>query len=346
MSDVMGWDIGGAHIKAVQVDGSGRALRIWHRMVPLWKGLDRFAETVGGIREEAGGQGLRHAVTMTGELADIFPTRAEGVCRIVRCLAQVLAGDALSYFSADSEFIEDPERRAHMIGSMNWYASARLVARFVGQGLFVDIGSTTTDLVRIQGHQAAATGFSDAERLACQELLYTGVTRTPLMSLGAQVNVVGTPCNLMAEHFATTADVYNLLGQLPDCLYPFETADGAGCSEFESARRIARMIGRDCGEGADLGEWIQLAQIFADLQQSRILESLRTHISAGSPEVLVGAGTGRFVLPSLAAREGLTYQDIDVLLESRAVVQGSFTLADCLPAYSVAELYRLEHAHR
>lgn len=346
MSSVMGWDIGGAHVKAVQVDGDGRALRVWHRMVPLWKGLDRFAETVGGIREEAGGHGLRHAVTMTGELADIFPTRAEGVRRIVRCLAQVLPDDVLSYFSADSGFIEDPERRVHGVGSMNWYASAQLVARFVEQGVFVDVGSTTTDLVRIRKNRAVASGFSDAERLACQELLYTGVARTPLMSLAARVDVGGTSCNLMAEHFATTADIYNLLGQLPEGLYPFDTADGAGCSRFESARRIARMVGRDCGEGAGLDEWIQLAQAFADLQQARILESLRAHVRAGSSGILVGAGTGRFVLPPLAERCGLAYRDIDDLLESRFAAEGAFTLADCLPAYSVAELYRLEHARR
>ena len=346
MSDVMGWDIGGAHVKAVQVDKSGRALQVWHRMVPLWKGLDRFAEAVGGIREEVGGPGLRHAVTMTGELADIFPTRAEGVRRIVHCLAQVLSGDTLSYFSAGSNFVEYPSQRVHLIGSMNWYASARLVARFAEQGVFVDVGSTTTDLVRIREHQAAATGFSDAERLACQELLYTGVARTPLMSLATRIEVDGTPCNLMAENFATTADVYNLLGQLPDSLYPFDAADGAGCSEFESARRIARMIGRDCEEGADLGEWIQLARTFADLQQSRILESLRGHTPEGSSGFLIGAGTGRFLLPPLADRCGLVYQDIDVLLKSRIATEGVFTLADCLPAYSVAELYRLEHACR
>ena len=344
MSDVMGWDIGGAHVKAVQVEEGGRVLQAWHRGVPLWKGLDRLAEAVGGIRGEAGGQALRHAVTMTGELADIFPTRAEGVRRIVHCLAQILSGDALSYFSADSAFVEDAERRADLVGSMNWYASAQLVARLVGQGVFVDVGSTTTDLVRVRKHQVMAAGFSDAERLACQELLYTGVVRTPLMSLAAQIEVGGAPCNLMAEHFATTADVYNLLGQLPDSLFPFETADGAGCSRFESARRVARMIGRDCEAGEDLGEWVRIARIFADLQQGRILESLRTHGTGDSPEVLIGAGTGRFVLPTVAARCGLRYQDIEALLQPRVVTQGAFTLADCLPAYSVAELYRLEHA--
>lgn len=346
MSDVIGWDIGGAHVKAVQVDECGRALKIWHRMVPLWKGLDCFVETVRGIREEAGGPGLRHAVTMTGELADIFPTRTEGVRRIGDCLARVLPGDALSYFSASAEFTEDPVRRSHLIGSMNWVASARLVARLAGQGIFVDVGSTTTDLIRIEGNQARVAGFSDAERLACQELLYTGVARTPLMSLAARVDVDGHSCNLMAEHFATTADVYNLLGQLPEGLSPFDTADGAGCSRFESARRIARMIGRDCEKQDGLDEWIGLARKFADLQQERIRENLQRHVSVGPPEVLVGAGTGRFLLPPLAADCGLEYQDIDGLLGSRFTAEGAFTLADCLPAYSVAELYRLEYACR
>lgn len=346
MSGVIGWDIGGAHVKAVQVDGRGRALKVWHRMAPLWQGLDRFVETVREIREEAGGHGLRHAVTMTGELADIFSTRAEGVRRIGECLARVLSGDALSYFSASAEFIEGPVRRSHLIGSMNWVASTRLVARFVEQGVFADVGSTTTDLVRIAGNQARVAGFSDAERLASQELLYTGVARTPLMSLAARVDVGGHPCNLMAEHFATTADVYNLLGQLPDGLYPFDTADGAGCSKFESARRVARMIGRDCEEGEGWDEWVCLARTFAGLQQERILKSLQAHVSAGSTGILVGAGTGRFLLPPLAGHCGLEYQDIDDLLGSRFAAEGAFTLADCLPAYSVAELYRLEYACR
>ena len=345
MNAVMGWDIGGAHVKAVQVDTDGQIRQVWHRMAPLWKGLDCFTQAVGEIREEAGRQDFRHAITMTGELADIFPTRAEGVCRIAHCLAQTLPGETLSYFSTGPQFVSDPKRRPNMIGSMNWYASAQLVAHFVRQGVFVDIGSTTTDLIRIQGNRARVIGFTDAERLASQELLYTGAARTPLMSLAARVEVNGSLCNLAAEHFATTADVYNLLGQLPASLNPFDTADGAGCSELESARRIARMVGRDCEEGADLSEWVRLAQTFADLQQARVLGNLQAHASGDSPGVLVGAGTGRFVLPPLAARCGLSYQDIDTLLGTRVAVQGACTPADCLPAYSVAELYRLEHAH-
>ncbi len=344
MSDVIGWDIGGAHVKAVRVDEAGRVLGTWHRKAPLWKGLECLENAIREIRGEKKRLGLRHAITMTGELVDIFPTRAEGARRIARSLARVLSGDSLFYFSSDSTFVEDVERATGLVGSMNWYASARLVARLIKWGVFVDIGSTTTDLVEIRNHRAMAVGFSDAERLASQELLYTGAARTPLMSLATRVEVDGTLVNLMAERFATTADVYNLLGELPDSLRPFETADGTGCSEFESARRVARMVGRDCEEGADVSEWIRLARVFADAQRDRVLECLRARVGDAFSGVLIGAGTGKFLLPSLAARCGLAYRGIDSLLRPRVAARGALSLADCLPAYSVAELHRLEHA--
>ena len=345
MSAVMGWDIGGAHVKAVRLGGDGQISQVWHRSAPLWKGLENFTQAVREIREDAAPGAVRHAVTMTGELTDIFSSRAEGVGRIAYSLAQVLPGEQTMYFAQEPRFVSDPEAQALQVGSMNWYASAQLVARFVECGVFVDVGSTTTDLVRLEGNRAEAVGFTDAERLVSRELLYTGVARTSLMSLADRVDLGGASCNLVAEHFATMADVYNLLGRLPDSLQPFDTADGMGCSVAKSARRLARMVGQDCAAGEDMVRWTTLAQVFAELQQARITENLQVHVREGASGTLVGAGTGRFVLPSVAARCGLPYQDIDTLLAPRMEKSCGLTPADCLPAYSVAELYRLEHAH-
>ena len=47
------------------------------------------------------------------------------------------------------------------------------------------MGSTTTDLVPIVGGRVAARGYTDAERLAAGELVYTGATRTFLMAVAA-----------------------------------------------------------------------------------------------------------------------------------------------------------------
>ena len=191
MRHIIGWDIGGAHVKAVQINEKGQAVRVWHRVAPLWRGLHRLTDSITAIRASAQGDGIEHAVTMSGELADIFPTRSEGVRRIGKALQETLDKETVLFFSADLEFVEYPERKAEAVGSMNWYASAELAARLVKHGIFIDIGSTTTDLIPIRNHKAQITGYDDAARLKSGELLYTGVVRTPLMSLAPQVEIDG-----------------------------------------------------------------------------------------------------------------------------------------------------------
>ena len=71
---ITGLDLGGAHLKAAQVMPSGRIVRALQIPCQLWRGLDRLeaalAEAAAGL--ELGGP---VAVTMTGELADLFPDR-------------------------------------------------------------------------------------------------------------------------------------------------------------------------------------------------------------------------------------------------------------------------------
>ena len=74
---LLGWDIGGAHVKAVLLAADGRVDGVWHRAAPLWRGLERMADAVRAIRGETRAGG-RHVVTMTGELADLFAGRGEG----------------------------------------------------------------------------------------------------------------------------------------------------------------------------------------------------------------------------------------------------------------------------
>ena len=63
--------------------------------------------------------------------------------------------------------------------------------------LFVDMGSTTTDIIPIVGGKVAARGATDAERLQAGELVYTGATRTFLMAVAQQRPV---PRRLDAGH--------------------------------------------------------------------------------------------------------------------------------------------------
>ena len=340
---LLGWDIGGAHVKAVLLAPDGRVGGVWHRAAPLWRGLGLMADAVRAIRGEARAAD-RHAVTMTGELADLFAGREEGVRRIGGCLAAALAPEPVRYFRPGRAFAAEPDADAAEIASMNWLAAAEYAAGRVADAVLVDLGSTTADLTLLRAGRVRPAGRSDAERLASRTLVYTGVARTSLMSLARRVRVRGAWRNAMAEHFATTADVYNLLGLLPEALRPFETADGAGCSVPESARRLARMVGEDHAAGAPIEPWRALAEHYAARQRDLLADNLRAALPAGFAGSLIGAGSGRFALPAVAARCGLAYRDIDSLLP--AAPAAAPALGDCLPAYAVAELYRRAHADR
>ena len=112
-------------------------------------------------------------------------------------------------------------------------------------GLLVDIGTTTTDLVPLKSGAVAARFYSDGERLAGGELIYTGAVRTPVMAVARTAPFNGRMQRIAAERFATMADVWRLVGELPHDADPYPTPDRMGKSTQESAARLARMLGRD-----------------------------------------------------------------------------------------------------
>ena len=77
MTSVIGWDVGGAHLKAARVE-NGRVVDAAQVASPLRFGLERLAQSFAEAKARIG-TADRHAVTMTGELADLFASRGEGV---------------------------------------------------------------------------------------------------------------------------------------------------------------------------------------------------------------------------------------------------------------------------
>jgi len=121
-------------------------------------------------------------------------------------------------------------------------ASAAFTALKAERGVLIDIGSTTTDIIRFGGGRVQYQGYTDGERLRSEELVYTGALRTPIMAVAERVPFAGKWQRLTAEPFATMADAYGLLGRLGE--RGRETQDGAGTAPEDCARRIARMLGR------------------------------------------------------------------------------------------------------
>ena len=336
---VLGWDIGGAHLKVAAVDRNGKVIQAMQLACPLWLGLDRLDAAIAAALEAVPESGA-HALTMTGELTDFFRNRAEGVKSILARFAEQVPVSRILVYAGPAGFLTPGEaaRKTGAVASANWAASAELVASILPDALFVDIGSTTTDLVPIRGGVMRIRGFSDADRLSCEELVYTGVVRTPIMALAERIPFDGQWIPAMAEYFATTADVYRLTGELPDDADQLPAADNAGKTVRDSARRLARMIGRDL-ESAPLAQWKQCARQLGDLHLRQITQACERVLSrtvAIDRSPVVGAGTGRFVARKLASLLGRRYRDFDSLIETAPVAASR--ASSCAPAVAVALL--------
>jgi probable H4MPT-linked C1 transfer pathway protein len=256
-------------------------------------------------------------------------------------MASELAGPAEARFYAGARGflgLADAIDAWPRVASANWHASAAWVATSCTDALLIEIGSTTTDIIPIAGGRPAPLGHTDAERLESGELVYTGVMRTSLMSLGETAPFAGRMQRLMAENFATTADLYRLSGELApeDDSYP--ASDGRTKSPQDCRARIARMFGRDLAE-ADAGGLDLAACIFRERQMLRIVEAVGQVLSGGRlPDgaPFVGAGAGRFLTPGLASRFGRKSQDFATMAPCSEEARRKAGV--CAPAVAVALL--------
>lgn len=353
---VIGWDIGGAHVKAVWLDDAGRIVQVSQQACALWKGLHLLQASLRSILKSwsLAPEACMHVVTMTGELVDLFENRAQGVREIAATVQQCMpwavfymAGpDQAASFTATVHGLEPA------IASMNWHASALCLAETstglaessdAASMLIVDIGSTTSDITLCHAKQLVANGWTDAERMASHGLLYSGVVRTPLMAFGPYIAWQQQTRHLAAEYFATTADVYRVLGELDPAHDLADTADGQDRSLAASMRRLARMLGHDL-QDATSSDWQSLALAFKQQQVASLLHAIQSCIAQADlqPQSLTGLGAGSFLLPAIAQQLQLTYMPAtswmsadDPTLKHHAQV--------CFPAYAVARLWQAWH---
>ncbi|HEY6382442.1 MAG TPA: hydantoinase/oxoprolinase family protein, partial [Pseudolabrys sp.] len=301
---VVGWDIGGAHLKAARAE-NGRITAAIQVAAPLRLGLERLAEAFAEANALIG-QADCHAVTMTGELADTFSSRTVGVARLVAAAVRELAHSRVMIYAGRVGFVAPADADEHVtdIASANWFASASVVSGAIGSSLFMDMGSTTTDIVPIVDGAIAARGYTDAERLAAGELVYTGLVRSFLMATADRAPFAGDWTELIHENFANMADVHRILGSLPDGADQMVTADGRAKTIAASQVRLARIVGRDIDD-ADPSAWNGLAQYFAEAQIRAITDGgmlvlSRGQLPADAPVVAAGIGAG--VLQEVARR--------------------------------------------
>ena len=298
----LGVDVGGANIKVSSGSDSASSYPF-----ELWKYPEKLADKLAGIVATSPNC---HAVaaTMTGELADCYESKAEGVAQITAALEQVSGERQLEIYCVDGVFRGpgDLLQVPLLAAASNWHALARFAANFApsATGILVDIGSTTTDIIPFIEGKVASTSQTDVDRLLAGELVYSGVERTPICALASSLPYRGSDCPVAAELFATTADVYSLLGELhlDDSLPSSQaTADGRLLTERYTIDRLARQVCADrdsfsFDDAKEASRYIRNKQLEALHKAfSRVIQRLPNR-----PVVAVVSGSGEFLARELA----------------------------------------------
>lgn len=312
----LGLDIGGANLKCATTTGLATSTYF-----PLWQSPEKLSQVIAREAQSFDHQS-RIAVTMTGELADCFASKQEGVVSIIDAVQAALPQTEVIYYGTDGEFYKAAEakRNWNIIAAANWHALAKLVATELAQAadLLVDCGSTTTDVIPILNRQVISTGRTDPERIKNFELVYTGVQRSPVNSVLPRFDWEGNLVLLAQELFATMDDVYLLLVLVPEC-NSTQTADGRPRQVEFAQRRLAKMLCADVDEIGD-STIISIAKQAMEAQVDRIKEAiliqlvkLRDRRGSSNTEAfrIAISGQGSFLIEEAIARCGIDLIAID-----------------------------------
>lgn len=293
MSITVGLDVGGAHLKVARMQ-NGAIVDVRQFYCPLWQAFDKLDLAMQAATPLLHGA-ERVAVTMTGELSDLFPTRSEGVEELVDYLRNKFGRQA-RFFLGTRGFGSAEEAKAHPedVGSMNFLATAEAIGALRSEALLIDFGSTTVDIIAVEDGRPAVSGFNDADRQVTGELVYTGAIRTAVMGIAQRAPLKGRWVGLAREYLATMADVRRVLGEDICELDLQATADGRGKSLEESTARLARMFGCNAAD-ATPEEWraaaayLREAQLFSVAQGAFQVLSARP-LPGDAPVVAAGIG--------------------------------------------------------
>ena len=320
---VLGLDIGGANLKAATATGEAASVPF-----ALWRDPAGLSNALRALLTRLP-TASRFAVTMTGELCDCFETKREGVAHILRAVTEVAAGRPVRVWSTAGDFVAPDAAETMAVASANWHTLATFAGRLVptGPALLFDIGSTTTDLIPLIDGVPASHGKTDPERLKSGELVYTGVRRTPVMT-------IVSPGNHAAELFATALDAHLLLGHIPEDPDDRDTADGRPATKAHAHARLSRMLGGD-PEITSAVETENLAGYFAGDQLGHlVLTAWRVCLPwSDAPWSWIISGSGEFL-----ARLVLATQDTPPIQVISLTDRFGPDLATCAPAYAVAVL--------
>ena len=321
---IAGFDIGGANtdLAVVEFDEKGNIINIRtdFSYLPMWNKKDELSRTLlellGKDIDEIDAVGI----SMTAELADSYQSKSEGVLDI--------SGMVMETFNLPVAFVglngmidyESVQKNPQELAAANWIATAPLAAHMLPDCIFIDTGSTTTDIIPIKNGSECAKGRTDLERLATGELVYTGTLRTNVATLVDKVPLKDELVRTASELFAVTADVHLVLGNITMEDYTSETPDGGDKSRENSLLRLARVV---CGD-LDLlspDDVEEIARFIYQKQVEQVAEALEEVSDRENIELVIVTGLGMNIIGCEAAKLlGLEVRTMEEILSKEDCV--------------------------
>jgi (4-(4-[2-(gamma-L-glutamylamino)ethyl]phenoxymethyl)furan-2-yl)methanamine synthase len=304
---MIGIDVGGANLKVVNDDG------VHLHYCPLWEG----APLTSLLNQYVTAPDDPAAVVMSGELADCFESKMEGISFIVDAVKNVFR--SARFYGTDGRFHDGA---VPQLAAANWLASADYLRAEYPDAVLVDIGSTTADVIPL-ARFASMKGLTDLRRLQKGYLIYTGMLRGNIATLLQSVTLDGVATPVSSEYFAVSADAHLVLGHITPAQYICDTPDKKEKTQTASLRRLARVVCADPDEIGTDGAY-QIAEQFWAKQRGLICDQVQ--------RVVAEEGARQIIVAGIGAR--LFSQELDGIDLFKEI--GSY--ADALPAFSVREV--------
>ncbi|MCD7781371.1 MAG: H4MPT-linked C1 transfer pathway protein [Methanosphaera sp.] len=245
---IMGLDIGGANTDLAVIELNEDKIKLLgtdKHYLPMWSDpskLTEYLRQLGSMYSKCN----TICVSMTAELADSYENKKQGVLDISGRVQEVFSDKDVYFVSFDGliryeDVIDDPLS----VAAANWIGTVNCIKYISSDCIFMDMGSTTTDIIPLKDSKEICQGHTDLERLLSGELVYTGVLRTNLATITPTIPIRDNEATVSSELFSITADMNLVLGNITPEDYTCDTPDGSSKTKDASLERIARLVCAD-----------------------------------------------------------------------------------------------------
>lgn len=334
----IGWDIGGAHTKYAILKPNSSSIICKIYKCNLWSSLKDLSEKINRINKQyIKKHHVINAITMSGEMSDIFSSRNEGVKEIIKLFDNLSSKNYIFVKDKGLSRYTKQKLKYLNIASMNWLAISKLLEKKDRNIIAIDVGSTTTDIILIKNFKCINKRFDDFSGLNSSELIYSGVLRTPINAIVQKIIISKREYNVIPENFATMSDVYRILSIISSKQDYTDTSDKRSKTKRHSMERLSRVFGFDYSE-EKMKTLIKLSEKIMSVHLEQISCKIEKHIIdkfKNTKEIkIIGMGIGSKLIEIISKKNKWKYMGFDNYF-NLTNSSSDYTPSDIAPASSL-----------